>query len=112
MASDVDQQGRCRRARRRPGRRGSDAFVVQPARDLSPLQAEQVTWQPDLLLQWAHIVAGLESERLGVPVEVYADVWVSVNGSRPLQLVDPTVDLAQEQWSFGRPGWVLPDPRD
>jgi hypothetical protein len=85
--------------------------IVLPARDLSPLQAQQVSWQPDLILQWAHIVAHKEQERLGVAVEVRADVWVSVNGRTPQQLVDPSVDLARQRWTWTRPSWVLPPPR-
>jgi vitamin K-dependent gamma-carboxylase len=86
------------------------AFVVEASRDLSPLQAEQVAWQPDLILQWAHIVARDEQQRLGTPVEVYADVWVSVNGRPPARLIDMTVDLARQRWSPLRPSWVLPAP--
>jgi hypothetical protein len=86
----------------------SQGFVVEPSRDLTPLQAQQVAWQPDLILQWAHMVAAEERSRLGVDVEVHADVWVSVNGAAPKQLVDPGVDLAKEHWTPLRFSWVLP----
>jgi hypothetical protein len=96
----------------RPADGSGPAFIVRPERDLSALQVQQMSWQPDLLLQWAHLVRDIESRRLGVPVVVVADVWVSINSGPPRQFVDPAVDLAREEWTPGRPSWVLPEPAD
>jgi vitamin K-dependent gamma-carboxylase len=89
---------------------GGRAFIVRPERDLSPLQVQQVSWQPDLIMQWAHLVARIERQRLGVDVAVYADVWVSVGGRPPVQFIDPLRNLANEKWSIRRPSWVLAEP--
>jgi hypothetical protein len=46
-------------------------------------------------------------------VEVYATARVSVNGSQPLPLTDPTVDLTRVDWTpFRHAAWIVPYPEN
>lgn len=80
--------------------------------DLTDLQRRMMATQPDLILQYAHHLRDRYAAQ-GHHVRVYADAFVSTNGTRRRRLIDPRVDLAAEDDSlFGFP-WVLTedDPR-
>lgn len=83
---------------------------VSPGEYLTPLQEEEMSGQPDLILQLAHhIQRDLERRGLG-PVEVRAESRVSLNGRRAVALIDPKVDLTTVHDGLARASWVLPAP--
>lgn len=41
-------------------------------------------------------------------VEVYAEVWSSLNFRKPALLVDPNVDMTEVEWGFAASPWVMP----
>ena len=78
-------------------------------------QANEMSGQPDLILQLAKHI-GAEFQRRGIDdVEVYAHTAVSMNGRAPRPLIDSQVDLLKQSWSFWRPlPWILaehPSPK-
>lgn len=74
---------------------------------LTPLQEKQMAFQPDMILEFAHYLAD-EARRAGITnVEVRAEAWVAFNGRTSRLLIDPTVDLAQEEWGLGTQDWIL-----
>ena len=81
-------------------------WTVDPRRYLTRQQARMLSTQPDMLVQFAHLLT--REERRAGPLEVRAEAWVTLNG-RPAQLlVDPAVDLAKETDSFAPKSWILP----
>ena len=86
------------------------SWVETPAMYLSPLQAERMTTQPDLILATAHIIRDHHA-RLGSRVSVQADAFVSLNGRTSRPLIDPETNLASEPQGIGAKPWLLP-PRD
>lgn len=83
---------------------------VYPEDMLTKQQAKQMAFQPDLIHMFAQHLAR-QWQAQGYPaVQVYAEVWVSLNGRPAHRLVDPTVDLAREPRRIGAPRWVLPRP--
>lgn len=85
---------------------------VSPSRYLTSHQEREMSGQPDLILQLAHVVADdFRARGLG-QVEVRADAWVSLNGRAPARLVDPEVDLAAVQDGLGAASWILPGPKE
>lgn len=80
---------------------------IDAADYLTRYQTKMMSTQPDMILQFAHIVAA-DYRKRGVEVEVFVDARVSLNGRRPQPLVDPTVDLAQQQDGLGPKRWILP----
>jgi hypothetical protein len=96
---------------------GSAEFVVKDANGrqikvnnsefLTPLQEKMMATQPDMILQYAHILRDHYVRKgLSVP-EVYVDSYVSMNGHLGKPLVDPRVNLAQETDSFTHKPWIL-----
>ncbi|NJK32584.1 MAG: HTTM domain-containing protein [Deltaproteobacteria bacterium] len=81
---------------------------VNPQRDLNKRQLRKMAGKPDLILQYAHYVAEVESEKLGHRVEVRADVFNSLNYRKPQRLIDPERDLAQVEASLLPADWILP----
>jgi hypothetical protein len=78
---------------------------------LTAQQEKMMSTQPDLILQFAHILDA-EFRSIGVadPV-VTADVQVSLNGRRSRPFIDPTVDLSSIEDSWAHKDWVLPFDR-
>jgi hypothetical protein len=90
---------------------GSRDREVNPLEYLEMRQLNEMASQPDMILQLARHIAR-DRERFGeTPLEVRADVFVSLNGRRAQRLIDPHVDLATARdavWQV--PSWVLPPP--
>lgn len=85
-------------------------WQVNPSAWLLPRQANEMSGQPDLILQLAHHVAQDFAARGIADVEVRADAWVSLNGRAPKLLIDPSVDLTKVADSAWGSAWVLPGP--
>lgn len=85
--------------------RAGESRRVFPRRYLTRAQDKMMATQPDLILQFAHMLAGRYPG-----AAVYADVWVSLNGRKAERLIDPTVDLAQEADTLANKRWILPAP--
>lgn len=90
--------------------RSGREWMVSPRRYLSQLQEQEMSVQPDLILQLAHRIARDWAARAGGPVEVRADARVSLNGRPPERFLDPDVDLARVSDGLGAKPWILPAP--
>lgn len=75
---------------------------------LTQFQETQMSTQPDMILQFAHLLAK-EYQKKGIkdPI-VTAQSYVTLNGSGSRLYIDSTVNLAKEQDSFGHKKWILP----
>jgi hypothetical protein len=82
---------------------------VPPHRYLTARQEREMAGQPDLIAQLArHIATDLRRAGYAV-VAVQAETQVSLNGRRPVPLVDPLIDLSRVR-DLGPRSWVLPAP--
>lgn len=83
---------------------GRRRWSVDPRDHLSADQLPDVATQPAHLVQFAYHL----SERFD-GASVFAETSVSLNGRRPQQIVDPTLDLTTvpTMW-FGRADWITP----
>ena len=90
---------------------------VDPLEYLEAWQVDKMGWRPDMLLQFAHYLAKVMPRSGPKPLRVEAYVLASLNGRKPQLIIDPNVDLAAEQRTWGRPRWLLeiheplPEPR-
>ena len=75
---------------------------------LTPLQAERMATQPDMILETAHIIARDFAGRGYPSVQVFADVFAAMNGRENSRLVDPNVDLASIEHGLAPKTWLLP----
>lgn len=74
---------------------------------LTSLQEKMMSTQPDMMLQYAHILRDYYSARGFHSPQVYVDSYVTLNGRLGRPLIDPRIDLAKEADSFSNKPWIL-----
>ena len=82
--------------------------IVDNTEFLTPLQEKMVSTQPDMILQYAHILRDHYADRGFVSPEVYVDSYVALNGRLGKPLVNAQTNLAQEEDSFSHKPWIVP----
>ena len=85
------------------------SWLVSPHEYLTPLQAERMAIQPDMILQTAHFIARDYVRRGHTDVAINADAFVSYNGRPNVRLIDPDVDLASIPPGLAPKTWILPN---
>lgn len=75
---------------------------------LTPLQEKMMATQPDMILQYAHILRDHYAGQGYQDPEVYVDSYVTVNGRLGKALIDPNTNLAETEDSFLPKSWILP----
>ncbi|MGB7843563.1 MAG: HTTM domain-containing protein [Salinimicrobium sp.] len=89
-----------------------DTIFIQNSKYLSPKQSFALPSKPDLIWQFAQRLKKNYAEK-GMDVEIYVDSKVSVNGSTYKPFIDPSVDLAAQEWRhFSHTPWILPSSKD
>jgi hypothetical protein len=83
-------------------------FVADNKEFLTPLQEKMMSTQPDMILQYAHILRNHYSQNGYVSPQVYVDSYVTLNGRLGKPLIDPKTDLASQKESFTHKQWILP----
>ncbi|MDN3547798.1 HTTM domain-containing protein [Mucilaginibacter aquaedulcis] len=86
-----------------------ERFIEYPKKHLTALQERMMSTQPDMILQYAHFLADGYRQKLGHPVAVYADAYVSLNQKSGKTYINPKTDLAEETDSFAPKKWILSD---
>lgn len=81
---------------------------VNNAEFLTPLQEKMMSTQPDLILKYAHHLAKEYKNRGMQNPEVYAEVYVALNGRRSTLFIDSAVNLANQTVGWQHYNWVLP----
>ncbi len=89
------------------GRRGKLVYVNNTD-FLTVLQEKMMATQPDMILQYAHILENYYTKQGYDSPQVFVDSYVSMNGRLGKPLIDPKTDLAQEKESFANKPWILP----
>jgi hypothetical protein len=84
------------------------SLVVDNREFLTPLQEKMMATQPDMILQYAHLLSGYYRERGFVDPEVYVDSYVTLNGRLGKPLVNAATNLAEQKESFSHKHWILP----
>ncbi len=84
-------------------------FEVNNRSFLTAYQERMMETQPDMMLQYAHILAHYYREQGIARPEVTVQSYMTLNGSGSRLFVDSTVNLAAEQESlWGHKKWILP----
>jgi hypothetical protein len=80
--------------------------VVNNSDFLTTLQEKMMATQPDMILQYAHILKKHYSEHGFQSPQVYVDSYVALNGRLGKPLIDSSIDLARETESFQNKNWI------
>ncbi len=82
--------------------------VVDNREFLNPTQEKQMSFQPDMILEFAHFLKRhYEAKGVHNP-EVRAEVYATMNGRLGKLFIDPHVNLAEIKEGFGKKAWILP----
>ena len=84
------------------------AEIVNNSNFLTPLQEKMMSTQPDMILQFAHIIKQHYQGKGFKTPQVYVDSYVALNGRLGKPLIDPAVNLAEQKDSFKPKTWILP----
>jgi hypothetical protein len=82
-------------------------LIVNNKEFLTPMQEKMMATQPDMILQYAHILRDFYTSIGYNKPAVYVDSYVALNGRRGRAMVDPNVNLALEKESFRHKPWIL-----
>jgi len=82
-------------------------ILVDNTKFLTPLQEKMMATQPDMILQYAHMLREYYEKDGFQSPEVYVDSYVALNGRLGKPLIDPNTDLATKKDSFDNKPWVL-----
>ena len=75
---------------------------------LTKKQQRGASTKPDIIWQFAQHLKQ-DFAKKGITIKVFVRSFVRVNGKPSKQLIDPTVDLANEEWyHFKHHDWILP----
>ncbi|MBX0291079.1 HTTM domain-containing protein [Hymenobacter sp. HSC-4F20] len=89
---------------------GGREETVWPSKYLTRNQTNKLTYSPDLVLQFSHLLAQDYQRRGLQPVAIYCDSWVSLNGHPPQPLVSPKLNLLVLKRSLFPYSWIEPGP--
>ncbi len=82
--------------------------IVNNNEFLTRLQEKMMSTQPDMILQYAHMLRDHYSAHGFTQPHVYVDSYVALNGRTGKPLIAPDVDLAQQTDSFRHKSWITP----
>lgn len=83
-------------------------FEIDPRDYLTREQERQMVTHPDMIVQFARLVARGHERETGEKLEVRAEVWMSLNGRTRQLYLDPAVDLAAQRRTLGSWDWIQP----
>lgn len=82
--------------------------MVENGRFLTALQEKQMSFQPDMILEFSHYLATVYRSKGWKEPQVFVDNYVSLNGRPSRHFIDSSVNLAAEKESFQHKTWVTP----
>ena len=75
---------------------------------LTSFQEKQMSFQPDMILEYAHYLGDTFEKRGFNDVSVYADSYVTLNGRPSKRFIDPKVDLYKQKNDLKHKTWIIP----
>jgi hypothetical protein len=87
----------------------ADEKIINNSDYLNLHQEKQMAFQPDMILQFAHYLKTVMTQEYGYknPV-IRCESYVSLNAAPSKLLIDPTVDLTEQQRGYNQKTWILP----
>lgn len=83
-----------------------EEFNVNPNDFLTKIQARQMSFQPDMILQFAHYLHQYYLENGIGDTEIRVECYASLNGRGSQLLINPNIDLVKEKEGFQPKTWV------
>lgn len=81
---------------------------IDPSEELLAYQHFHMSYQPDMILSYAHHIRDQKHSEGHKNVSVYAAAACALNGREKQTFIDPKTDLAKEDFSWKSYPWILP----
>lgn len=89
--------------------KATGAFFEVDNRDfLTSFQIKQMSFQPDFILEYAHMLGDHFKSQGHKNVQIFAECYVALNGRLSREFINPNVDLYQEKENFNNKTWITP----
>ncbi len=82
-------------------------FYVDNRDFLTSFQEKQMSTQPDMIVEYAHYLHDHFTNQGHQNVEIFVESYVTLNGALSKPFINPKVDLAKENDTWGHKDWVL-----
>ncbi|MDZ7716114.1 MAG: HTTM domain-containing protein [Balneolaceae bacterium] len=79
---------------------------------LTPKQEKEMSTRPDMILQFAHHLEDEYQKNFSGDVEITVTSNVTLNGRRSQPMINPNVDLTEQERGFAHKEWILPFNED
>ena len=83
-------------------------FYVNNDDFLTPVQQKQMSFQPDMILEYGHYLGNHFKSQWHQNVAVFVESYVSLNGRLSQQFIDPSANLMELKDSFKHKFWIKP----
>ena len=84
--------------------------IVDNKEFLTPFQEKMMSTQADFIVQYARMLSNAYTKKGFDKPEVYADVFVSLNGDGSKRFIDNTIDLSKERDTFASKKFIINYP--
>lgn len=81
--------------------------IVYGSEYLTDQQVRHMSYQPDMILEFAHYLGTQQPFDPSHEIAVYAEVYVSHNGNSSRLLIDPAQDLLKVKWDILPASWIF-----
>ena len=75
---------------------------------LTKVQTKQMSFQADMILEFAHYLGDYYKKQGLHNIAVFANSYVTLNGRPKEQFIDPSIDLLSIEESFKHKVWIKP----
>jgi len=83
-------------------------FHVKNSDFLTSFQIKQMSFQPDFILEYAHMLGDHFKSQGHQNIQVFVESYVALNGRLNQLYIDPNVDLYKQAEGFHNKTWILP----
>lgn len=83
-------------------------FYVDNSDFLTPIQQKQMSFQPDMILEYGHYLGNHFKSQGHKNVAVFVKSYVSLNGRLSQQFIDPNTNLMELEDTFKHKYWIKP----
>ena len=83
-------------------------FYVDNNDFLTPVQQKQMSFQPDMILEYGHYLGNHFKRQGHKNVAVFVESYVSLNGRLSQQFIDPLANLMELKETFKHKHWITP----
>ncbi len=83
-------------------------WIEYPREYLCLAQEKQMSFQPDMIIQYAHFLKAKYEEKGFLNLEIYVDNYVSLNGRASQHLVPSNINLLTVTDGWVHKEWLVP----